>query len=117
MATAKQLAARKRFAAIMKSGGFKKHEAKAAAKKTVAKRAKNPAKKATGLAKVLKKVERKIGIVRQKRRTNPLKYAVKMGSATSQKTVARCESKADAESYAKNLHRQYPSKHIKVVIE
>ena len=38
MASAKQLAARKKFAAIMKSGGFKKRKTKAAKKSSVRKR-------------------------------------------------------------------------------
>lgn len=107
--TAKQIAARKKFAAIMKSGGFKKRRAaRPPAKKVAAKkvaRRRNP------------EVERKIGIVRAKRRTNPLRYAVKVGTATHQKTVGRCDSEKSAKAYARALAREHPNKHIKVVLE
>ena len=67
MASAKQLAARKKFAAIMKSGGFKKRKTKAAKKSSVRKRKTTTTKrKSTPLKRAL---PRKRTMVKRRSRT------------------------------------------------
>lgn len=104
MATAKQLAARKRFAALAKSGALAKMRKKAkrapaAAKSAPKKRAANPAPK-----------KRK---QTQRGGCNPL-YKIQVQTSKGWNTIATATNFEKAEESARAIHKLAPTKRLRV---
>lgn len=120
MATAKQIAWRKKFAKMAKSGAFQKKAARKSPARKTNPAKKKPAKK-TEVAiqinparKVAAKRKRKVTVVRRNP-SPPAKYAVKMGASKARMgVVSRHHTEASAVADAKRLSKQFPSMHVGV---